>query len=168
MCKGRQKVMDKSRKPKRLTRPVAYLCFSLLISHPRYEELRNNPNNPAALSNLSPYLHFGQIAAQRCAIEAIAFKKQNSGAAKSVDNYLEELVVRRELSDNFCFYNELYDSVEGAASWARESLKVSAPLPSPALPRVIGVVAKDRKKKNTDMFFQICTSFFLFISATRG
>lgn len=88
----------------------------------KYDELRNNPNIPGALSNLSPYLHFGQIAAQRCAIEAIAFKKANPSASKSVDNYLEELVVRRELSDNFCFYNALYDHLTGAASWAQESL----------------------------------------------
>lgn len=92
----------------------------------KYDELRNNPNIPAALSNLSPYLHFGQLSAQRCAIEAISFKKQNPSAAKSVDNFLEELVVRRELSDNFCFYNELYDSVKGAASWAQESLQIHA------------------------------------------
>jgi deoxyribodipyrimidine photo-lyase len=90
----------------------------------KYEELRNNPNLPGALSNLSPYLHFGQIAAQRCAIEAIAFKKANASSSKSVDNYLEELVVRRELSDNFCFYNALYDHVTGAASWAQESLSL--------------------------------------------
>jgi len=43
-----------------------------------------------------------------------------------VDNYLEELVVRRELSDNFCYYNDLYDSVKGAASWAQETLQAHA------------------------------------------
>ncbi|UPR01897.1 deoxyribodipyrimidine photo-lyase [Chloropicon primus] len=90
----------------------------------KYDELRNNPNKPAALSNLSPYLHFGQLSAQRCAIEAIGFKKNNPSSNKSVDNYLEELVVRRELSDNFCFYNDLYDSVKGAASWAQETLQI--------------------------------------------
>jgi deoxyribodipyrimidine photo-lyase len=31
-------------------------------------------------------------------------------------------VVRRELSDNFCFYQEHYDSLEGAAGWAQDSL----------------------------------------------
>lgn len=38
--------------------------------------------------------------------------------------FLEESIVRRELSDNFCFYNEHYDSLKGAASWARESLQL--------------------------------------------
>eukprot|EP00213_Chloropicon_mariensis_P000313 CAMPEP_0197480958 /NCGR_PEP_ID=MMETSP1309-20131121/44295_1 /TAXON_ID=464262 /ORGANISM="Genus nov. species nov., Strain RCC998" /LENGTH=476 /DNA_ID=CAMNT_0043023065 /DNA_START=197 /DNA_END=1628 /DNA_ORIENTATION=+ len=89
----------------------------------KYDELRNNPTIPGALSNLSPYLHLGQISAQRCAVEAIMFKKQNPSSSKSVDNFLEELVVRRELSDNFCFYNDLYDSVSGAASWAQMTLQ---------------------------------------------
>jgi len=35
-----------------------------------YSVDRNNPCNPNALSGLSPYLHFGQISAQRCAFEA--------------------------------------------------------------------------------------------------
>jgi hypothetical protein len=30
--------------------------------------------------------------------------------------------VRRELSDNFCFYEPKYDSIEAASSWAQESL----------------------------------------------
>lgn len=40
----------------------------------------------------------------------------------SVQSFIEELVVRRELSDNHCFYNSRYDSIEGASAWARESL----------------------------------------------
>jgi deoxyribodipyrimidine photo-lyase len=32
------------------------------------------------------------------------------------------MIVRRELSDNFCFYNEKYDLFEGFPAWARESL----------------------------------------------
>lgn len=35
-----------------------------------YSTDRNNPVKPKALSGLSPYLHFGQISAQRCALEA--------------------------------------------------------------------------------------------------
>lgn len=37
---------------------------------------------------------------------------------------MEEAIVRRELSDNFCFYNKHYDSIKGAPSWAQESLDV--------------------------------------------
>ena len=66
-------------------------------------------------SGLSPYLHFGQIAAQRVALEVM-------GSASPTDArkaFLEELIVRRELSDNFCFYNPLYDRLDGFPAWAR-------------------------------------------------
>jgi deoxyribodipyrimidine photo-lyase len=36
--------------------------------------------------------------------------------------FLEELVVRRELSDNFCFYNPDYDNPNGFPDWAKRSL----------------------------------------------
>lgn len=30
-----------------------------------------------------------------------------------MDAFIEEAVIRRELADNFCFYNENYDSLKG-------------------------------------------------------
>jgi deoxyribodipyrimidine photo-lyase len=36
--------------------------------------------------------------------------------------FLEELIVRRELSDNSCYYNPNYDSVQGFPNWAKETL----------------------------------------------
>jgi len=44
-------------------------------------------------------------------------------ATAASKEFLEESVVRRELSDNFCFYNSKYDKLEGAAAWAYQSLK---------------------------------------------
>ena len=84
-----------------------------------YSERRNNPTLDAQ-SNLSPYLHFGQLSAQRVAIEVAR------GAATSPDSeaFLEELIVRRELSDNFCYYNPRYDSVEGFADWAKKDIEL--------------------------------------------
>ena len=84
---------------------------------------RNDPNVPDALSGLSPYLHFGQLSAQRCALEASKHRETHPDA---VDSFLEELVVRRELADNFCLHNPHYDSVLGAPGWARESLALHA------------------------------------------
>ena len=43
-------------------------------------------------------------------------------ALKGVDTFLEELIVRRELADNFCFYQPHYDSLQGAWEWARKTL----------------------------------------------
>jgi len=41
--------------------------------------------------------------------------------------YLEELIVRRELTDNYCFYNQAaYDQVEGAHAWAQKTISESA------------------------------------------
>ncbi|KAF0929995.1 hypothetical protein E2562_027184 [Oryza meyeriana var. granulata] len=84
-----------------------------------YETDRNDPTKARALSGLSPYLHFGHISAQRCALEA---KKHRHLSPKSVDAFLEELVVRRELADNFCYYQPQYDSLSGAWDWARKTL----------------------------------------------
>jgi hypothetical protein len=38
-------------------------------------------------------------------------------------SFAEELVVRRELSDNFCFYQPDYDKVSGAWEWAQQTLR---------------------------------------------
>ncbi|XP_057746807.1 deoxyribodipyrimidine photo-lyase isoform X1 [Arachis stenosperma] len=84
-----------------------------------YSADRNNPCKPTALSGLSPYLHFGQISAQRCALEA---RKLRSSCPQAIDAFLEELIVRRELADNFCFYQLHYDSLQGAWEWARKTL----------------------------------------------
>jgi len=83
----------------------------------QYSEDRNDPNKNA-LSNLSPYLHFGQISAQRVALTVQQFYQKSPSA----ETFLEELIIRRELSDNFCYYNPKYDSFDGFHNWAKETL----------------------------------------------
>ena len=47
-----------------------------------------------------------------------------SKAKESVEAFIEEAVVRRELADNFCFYNQdHYDSIKGANDWAQKTLQ---------------------------------------------
>lgn len=90
----------------------------------RLYESRNDPAKPQSLSGLSPYLHFGQIAGARCAMEARKFSKS---ASKAVETFFEELVVRRELADNFCWYSPSYDSLEGQKyDWAKDTLRAHA------------------------------------------
>lgn len=72
-----------------------------------------------ALSNLSAWFHFGQISVQRCILAVRQFRRSYPA---SVDAFCEEAIVRRELSDNFCYYNKDYDSINGLAGWARDSL----------------------------------------------
>lgn len=81
-----------------------------------YAELRNDPNEDS-LSGMSPYLHFGQISPLEIALEV---EKRGGRGAEA---YLEELIVRRELSINFVYYNRLYDKYECLPRWARETLE---------------------------------------------
>ncbi len=82
-----------------------------------YAAQGNDPNAPVR-SELSPYLHFGQIAAQRVALEA----RDAAAPPEARAAFLEELIVRRELADNFCLYNPAYDRFEGFPRWARATL----------------------------------------------
>jgi len=84
---------------------------------PDYDAARNRPEEDGQ-SNLSPYLHFGHLSAQRVVYEV----QQAEVPPDSRDAFLEELIVRRELSDNLCSYNEQYDTVDCFPRWARESL----------------------------------------------
>ncbi len=82
-----------------------------------YDERRNNPNL-AGQSDLSAFLHFGQLSPQRLAFEVSRSKARQAGK----DTFLEELIVRRELADNFCLYEKHYDKFAGFHAWARQSL----------------------------------------------
>ncbi|NTW58023.1 MAG: deoxyribodipyrimidine photo-lyase [Nitrospirae bacterium] len=82
-----------------------------------YKEDRNDPNR-GGQSNLSPYLHFGQLSAQRVALEVLRAEVRET----SREAFLEELIVRRELSDNFCFYAPDYDGPKGFPAWAQKTL----------------------------------------------
>ncbi|MFN2355363.1 MAG: deoxyribodipyrimidine photo-lyase [Desulfopila sp.] len=82
-----------------------------------YDGQRNDPN-VAAQSGLSPYLHFGQLAPQRAALEVSSAAAEQSAR----DAFLEEIIVRRELSDNFCLYEPYYDAFAGFPAWARKTL----------------------------------------------
>ncbi|XP_018012197.1 deoxyribodipyrimidine photo-lyase-like [Hyalella azteca] len=84
----------------------------------KFADKRNDPNEDA-LSNLSPWIHFGQISAARCVLEV---QQQNKSCRSSVEAYVEECVIRRELSDNFCHYQPHYDSLLGTSDWARITL----------------------------------------------
>lgn len=86
----------------------------------RYAAQRNDPN-ARATSELSPYLHFGQIAPQRVALRVL---EHTAASEENAAAFLEELVVRRELSDNYCLHNQAYDTLAGLPGWGRESLEL--------------------------------------------
>lgn len=84
----------------------------------KYNELRNNPNYDNQ-SNLSPYLHFGQLSAQRVVLEI----KGHNIEDENTESFFEELIVRRELSDNYCYYCPNYDNNDGFPDWAKKTLE---------------------------------------------
>jgi deoxyribodipyrimidine photo-lyase len=94
-----------------------------------------------AQSDLSPYLHFGQISSLRITLECLKVSDEppfifrypklasfegTPTKQDGIDVFLEELIVRKELSDNFCFYQPRYDSLYGAKQWAKDSLAMHA------------------------------------------
>ena len=90
-----------------------------------YATARNDPSL-GIQSNLSPYLHFGQISPLYVALR-IAQAPGRSREAK--DAFLEELIVRRELSINFVHYSPCYDSYRCLPPWACATLARHAPDP---------------------------------------
>jgi len=80
-----------------------------------YSEKRNNPELDFT-SGLSPYFHFGQISP----VYAGLMLKNLKGEGR--DSFLEEMIVRRELSFNFVTYNPFYDSFECLPEWAKITL----------------------------------------------
>jgi len=86
-------------------------------SLPFYDTLSNDPTQDMQ-SQLSPYLHFGQLSAQRVMINILRRYEKTP----ATESFLEELFVRRELADNFCFYNYRYDDPGGFHPWAQQTL----------------------------------------------
>ena len=83
-----------------------------------YDEHRNQPQTDD-VSHMSKYLHFGHISPIWLALEA---RKSRAGKG-NVESFVEELVVRRELSMNFVFYNDDYDSYANLPGWAKKTLE---------------------------------------------
>lgn len=83
---------------------------------PLYSKYRNEPGLDYS-SNISPYLHFGQIS------PLYIFRRLVDLNQDDKKEFLEELIVRRELGMNFVFYNERYDSYEAIPSWAKSTLE---------------------------------------------
>jgi deoxyribodipyrimidine photo-lyase len=84
-----------------------------------YSEGRREPADNAT-SNLSPYLHFGQISPVEIALRVC------DSDAPTIDQeaFLEELIVRRELAINFVHFTPAYDDYDSLPPWARKTLAV--------------------------------------------
>lgn len=83
-----------------------------------YDENRNQPQTDD-VSHMSKYLHFGHVSPVYVALE---IQKANAGQ-ENIDSYLEELIIRRELSMNFCHFTKDYDSFSNLPDWAKKTLQ---------------------------------------------
>lgn len=102
----------------------------------RYAQERNNIAHDLQ-SGLSPYLHFGQLSSLRVALEVLYHTSERpllfdraqmpqphdeASASDGMNALFEEMIVRKELSDNFCLHAAHPFSLESAPNWARASL----------------------------------------------
>ena len=92
-----------------------------------YDQGRNEPAE-AHVSELSPYLHFGQISPVEVALKAKAAKSPGDSDRAA---FLEELIVRRELACNFVQFTDNYDDYACLPAWARKTLAEHADDPRP-------------------------------------
>lgn len=85
---------------------------------PEYDKARSKPDRDGS-SRLSSYLHFGYLSPLE-----IALAVRDSGAPQeSIDAYLEELIVRRELSFNMTLFNAKYDSLDALPAWVQKTMR---------------------------------------------
>ncbi len=95
----------------------------------QYLAHRNHPQT-AFISQMSVHLHFGQVSPVWLALQA----EDSAGAPErdSLEAFLEQLVVRRELAFNHVHRNPDYATWRGLPEWARRSLLEHRLDPRPA------------------------------------
>ncbi len=100
---------------------VAHKFLDLFIQKKliHYKQFRSDPTMDFQ-SELSPYLHFGQISILQVILEILKyydFKDDN------VQSFINEAVIWRELARNFCYYNPFYNKYDGIPDWAKKTLE---------------------------------------------
>ncbi len=85
----------------------------------RFASDRNEPSEHAT-SHLSPYLHFGQISSLEVALAVKEYAREHKLDAAT---YLEELIVRRELSFNYCRFVEDPGDLANLPNWCQINMR---------------------------------------------
>lgn len=88
---------------------------------PDYARTRNKPECDGS-SRLSAYLHFGFLSSLEVALAV----KAADAPDDSKDAFLEELIVRRELSFNMTRHNLNYDSLAALPPWVHKTMREHA------------------------------------------
>ena len=95
----------------------------------RYARESNQPSRHAT-SDLSPYLHFGQISSLEVALAVREYAEVHRLIA---DEFLEELIVRRELAFNFARFTLNAESLDAVPDWCKRTMAKHATDPRPFL-----------------------------------
>jgi deoxyribodipyrimidine photo-lyase len=95
----------------------------------RYAGESNQPSKRAT-SDLSPYLHFGQISSLEVALAVQAYADEHKLMA---GEFLEELIVRRELAFNFARFTADVESLDAVPDWCKRTMSKHAEDARPAL-----------------------------------
>jgi len=69
-------------------------------------------------TGISAQIHYGHYGAQEIANAAL----HGDAPDEEIDAFLEQLVIRRELAFNMCFYNQRYASLDALPDWAKRTL----------------------------------------------
>ncbi len=85
----------------------------------RYAKESNQPSKHAT-SDLSPFLHFGQISALETALRVREYADEHMLIA---DEFLEELIVRRELAFNFAKFAPNVESLDSLPDWCKRTME---------------------------------------------
>lgn len=88
----------------------------------RYAKENREPSRHAT-SNLSPYLHFGHISSLEVALAVRDYAAEHKLIA---DEFLEELIVRRELAFNFARFTRNPESLDTLPDWCHRTMKKHA------------------------------------------
>ncbi len=95
---------------------AANVCLDEFIENRLANYHLRNEVDSNGQSYLSAYLHFGNISIKKVIQRVIDTKHENASL------FIEEAFIRRELAENYCFYNKDYDSLSGGQPWAIETL----------------------------------------------
>ena len=85
---------------------------------PKYNADRGNSSLEESTSELSPYLHFGQIAGAY----VVRVARESSAPADSVDAFIQQVTTWRELSYNWCVRTREFDQLRSLPDWIQKTM----------------------------------------------
>lgn len=105
--------------PQKITNKYAKIQLDDFIQNklPYYSEFRNDTKKDV-ISGLSKFLNLGFISSRQVVSEIL----KSNVDEKNKQEFIEEIIVRKELAENFCLYNPNYKSFLGLPNWGQKTL----------------------------------------------